>query len=336
MHIAFFNCFPWEEEKLTATLGGGNTLTFYHHPLDAAHIPDQTDFEMISVFVDSTVNAEVLQHFPNLKHIATRSTGFDHIDIEGSKAKGISISSVPSYGENTVAEHAFGLLLAISKRIYDGFEQVRMHGNFNPSALEGFDLMGKTIGVIGTGRIGRHVINIAKGFGMTVIAYDPFPKPELAAELGFTYRDTLDALLAESDVVTIHVPYTKDTHHLINAENIGKMKPTAVLLNTSRGAIVDTMALVGALQEKKLAGAGLDVLEEEGAIKDELDLLAKGEMDAHDLKTVIANHALIDFPNVVITPHSAFNTREAKERILNTTLTNIQAFLQGKAENLVA
>lgn len=335
MNIAFFGSTPSEKEKLQTTFKDVS-VTFFDTVLDAAHIPEKTDFDVISIFVDSKITAEVLAHFTNLKLIATRSTGFDHIDTATCKEREIVVATVPSYGENTVAEHAFGLLLAISKRIYDGFEQIKMHGDFNPNNLEGFDLKGKTMGVLGTGRIGRHAIQIANGFGMNVIAYDPFPNKDLCAECHFEYRDTVDAVLAESDVVTIHVPYMKETHHLINAGNIGKMKKTAVLINTSRGAVVDTMALVTALKEGNLGGAGLDVLEEEGGIKDEIDLLAKGDMDGHDLKTVIANHALIELPNVVITPHSAFNTKEALARILNTTIENIQAFAGGKAQNVVS
>lgn len=335
MNIAFFKCLPWEREKLEATLGDGNTLTFFDSVLTAATVPPETGFDAISVFVDSAVTKDVLAKFPNLKLIATRSTGFDHIDTAYCKEKGIAVSTVPSYGENTVAEHAFGLLLALSKRIYDGFEQVRMHGDFNPNTLEGFDLLGKTIGVLGTGRIGRHTIQIANGFGMKVIAYDPYPNQELPAKLNFEYRGSVDEILAESNVVTIHVPYTKETHHLINRNNIMKMKQGAVLINTSRGAIVETLALVECLKSKHLGGAGLDVLEEESMIKDELDFLAEANMDGHDLKTVLANHVLIDLPNVVITPHSAFNTKEALGRILQTTLENIQAFAGGKPANLV-
>ncbi len=335
MNIAFFGSSTSEKELLQAKLSA-HSLTFIDAVLDSANIPEKTDFEVLSIFVDSKVTADVLSHFPNVKLIATRSTGFDHIDTNYTKKKGITVSTVPSYGENTVAEHAFGLLLAISKRIYDGFEQIKMHGDFNPNNLEGFDLKGKVLGVLGTGRIGRHAIQIGNGFGMKVIAYDPFPNKDLCTQCNFEYRDTVDEVLAESDVVTIHVPYMKETHHLISAGNIGKMKKSAVLINTSRGAVVDTMALLSALKSGTLRGAGLDVLEEEGAIKDEIDLTAKGLMPEGSMQTVIANHALIELPNVIITPHSAFNTKEALERILNTTIENIQAFTGGKAQNVVS
>jgi D-lactate dehydrogenase len=335
MKIAFFKCVAADQENIKTALSD-HTIVFYPDILDASHLPEETDFDAISIFVDSTLSKDVLAHFPNLKFIATRSTGFDHIDAAEAKERGIVISTVPSYGENTVAEHAFGLLLAISKRIYDGFEQVKMHGDFHPENLEGFDLKGKTLGVLGTGRIGRHSIQIGNGFGMKVIAYDAFPNKDLEKECNFEYRATLEDVLKESDVVTIHVPYMKETHHLLNEQSIRTMKKGAVLINTSRGAVVDTMALVKALEEKRLGGAGLDVLEEEGAIKDEIDLLAEGAMEGHDLKTVIANHALIDFPNVIITPHSAFNTKEAIERILLTTIENIQAYASGKPANIVS
>ena len=175
---------------------------------------------------------------------------------------------------------------------------------------------------------------MAKGFGMNVIAFDAFPNPALAVELGFEYRP-LNDVLAESDIVTVHVPYLSSTHHLINAENIGLMKEGAYLINTARGAVVDTDALTAALKSGKLGGAGLDVLEEEGMIKDELNCLVGDQMQGHDLKVVLEDHALIDMPNVIITPHNAFNTKEAFTRILNTTIGNVVGFAKGVPVNLV-
>jgi D-lactate dehydrogenase len=331
--VAVFGGKKWEQEYLKSKLSS-NTLTFFDHILDAEHIPDQVDFEVLSVFVDSSVDGAVLEKFPNVKMIAARSTGYDHIDLEECKKRGIVVSNIPSYGENTVAEHAFALLLSLSKRIYDGYSQVREEGNFDPSDLMGFDLKDKILGVIGTGRIGRYAIRIGQGFSMKVIAYDAFPNEEVAKELGFEYRKTVDALLGESDVVSLHVPYMKETHHLINRENIWKMKEGSVLVNTSRGPVVDTEALVEALAKKHLYGACLDVVEEEGAVKDEMNYLVKGKMDEEDMRIMLSNHVLIDMPNVIMTPHSAFNTKEALVRILDTTVSNIDGFLSGKPENV--
>jgi D-lactate dehydrogenase len=287
------------------------------------------DAEVISVFVASQVTRQMLEKMPRLKLIATRSTGFDHIDMQAATAKGIIVTNVPTYGENTVAEFTFALILALSRKIYPAIKRVHEQGLFSYEGLRGFDLKGKIIGVIGTGKIGARVIKIAQGFEMEVLAYDPHPREDL----GIKYA-TLEDLLKKSDIISIHVPYMPATHHLINEENLKLVKPTAILINTSRGGLVDTMALLTSLKQKQLAGAGLDVLEEEGYIIDELNLL-KGHPNEEQLKTILADHELMQMDNVVVTPHNAFNTQEAMNRILDTTVLNIQAFLRGQPINLV-
>ncbi|HEX9609005.1 MAG TPA: NAD(P)-dependent oxidoreductase [Candidatus Paceibacterota bacterium] len=336
LKLSFFAGEEWEKAyvgKHKELSGADVEVTFFDHILDAAHIPEDTSADAISVFVDSKIDSAVIEKFPNLKLIATRSTGFDHIDLASAKARNIVVSTVPGYGANTVAEHAFGLLLALSKRIYDGYEQVRETGSFDPHALRGFDLLGKTLGVIGTGRIGRHSVQIGKGFGMKVIASDAFPDQAYAKEVGIEYK-SLPEVLSESDIITIHVPYMKETHHLINRETLSHAKAGMILINTSRGAVVETAALLEALKSGQVAGAGLDVLEEEGAIKDELNFLISGDPQCENLKTVLSNHVLIDLPNVIVTPHSAFNTKEALERIMDTTIGNIVGFASGEPKNL--
>ena len=190
------------------------------------------------------------------------------------------------------------------------------------------------MGVVGSGHIGIYAIKIAKGFGMKVLAYDPFPRKELAEQYGFEYAD-LDTLLQNSDVVTLHVPYMPATHHLINEQRLEKIKKGAMLINTARGGLVDTEALVKALRSGQLGSAGLDVLEEEGFIKDERDLLYSGHPNESLLKTVLADHELMQMENVIITPHNAFNTKEAELRIIDTTIANIEAFVKGQPINLV-
>lgn len=336
MKIVFFGTKLWEEEYLRKKFQEQNIALdaiFEKSILSKEHIPSDVNFEIACVFVDSSVSRDVITALPNLKFIPTRSTGYDHIDLAAASERSIVVSTVPSYGENTVAEQAFGLLLSISRKIYQGYDQIRETGSFSFEALQGFDLKGKTIGVIGTGRIGWHSIKIAKGFDMNVIAYDPHPNEKLATDLGFVYK-SLEDVLRESDVVTLHVPYMKETHHLINTQTLGLMKKSAVIINTSRGPVIDTEALVLALKAGQLGGAGLDVLEEEGVIKDELDFIAHGHPEEHNLKTILANHILFDMPNVIITPHNAFNTREALERILDTTVENIKAYLVGAPINL--
>lgn len=345
MKILFAQIEKWEAEyirsKVESEKGKEVELVFSEEKLDKDNLSAGKDAEIISVFVGSKVDKEVIDAFPNLKLITTRSTGFDHIDSKYAAGKGIKTAYVPGYGDNTVAEYAFGLILTLSRKIYEAYDRIRETGSFSLDGLRGFDLKGKTIGIVGTGRIGQHMIKMAKGFDMNVIAFDAFPKKELEEQLGFKYV-SFDDLLGQADIISLHVPYIKSngesgkekggqiipTHHLINLQNINKIKKGAILINTARGPIVETEALVKALNEGILGGAGLDVLEEEGAIQDEKTLLLHGHPEEHNLKTVLENHVLIDMPNVIITPHNAFNTKEALQRILDTDIKNIQSFIE--------
>lgn len=326
MKIGFFEIEDQEIDYLKNQLTSAE-LFFTKEKLNKDNLPQERNFDIISVFVGSNIDKEVINVFPNLKLIATRSTGFDHIDLKAAKEKNIPIAYVPGYGDNTVAEFAFGLILNLSRKIYTGFDQIRETGSFSLEGLRGFDLNNKTIGIIGTGRIGRYMVKIAKGFGMKVIAFDVKPDENFAKEMSFQYL-SLDDVLVQSDIISLHVPYMKETHHLINSQNISKIKKGALLINTSRGAVVETESLIRGLNEKILGGVGLDVLEEEGAIQDEKTLILYGRPEEHDLKTLIQNHVLIDMPNVIITPHNAFNTQEALQRILDTDLENIKSFIE--------
>jgi D-lactate dehydrogenase len=279
------------------------------------------------------VTREVLDALPELKFIATRSTGFDHIDLEACRSRGIAVSNVPSYGENTVAEHSIALLLMLSRKVHQSVLQMRS-GRVDLAELTGFDLQDKTIGVIGAGHIGLHVIRIARGFGMRVLAFDVRRNPFLADLLGFEYA-TMDRLLAESDIVTLHSPLTEKTHHLLGREQFARMKPGAMIVNTARGGLIDTDALVEALESGKLGGAGLDVLEGEELIKEEKQLLQQ-PLDVERLRMAVRNRVLLARDNVVFTPHNAFNSREALVRILEVTLANLEAFRAGQPANRVA
>jgi D-lactate dehydrogenase len=239
---------------------------------------------------------------------------------------------VPFYGENTVAEHTFALILALSRKVHEAFVRVRQ-GNFSLDGLRGFDLKDKTIGVVGAGHIGLHVIRIARGFGMKVLAFDVQRNNFLAEVLGFAYAD-LETLLGQSDIITLHAPYNARTHHLINGDNISRIKSGAVLINTSRGGLVDTEALLKALDDGILAGAGLDVLEGEEAVLEESALLGDSA-NPELLRRAIQNHLILKKPNVVFTPHNAFNSQEALERILDTTAENITCFAAGTPKNVV-
>lgn len=329
MPIAFFEIEQWEIPYVTDNLRltTNDSVKFFKHKLDKDNLPEQKDFEIISVFVGSKIDKEVIKNFPNLKLITTRSTGFDHIDLKAVKEKNIKTAYVPGYGDNTVAEFAFALILSLSRKTFDAYDRIKEKGLFNFDGLRGFDLKGKTIGIVGTGRIGKYMVKIAKGFGMKVIASDVHPDEKLAQEMNFKYV-SLNELLMMSDVVSLHAPYLPSTHHLINAGNISQIKKGALLINTARGPLVETEAIVKALNDGILGGYGADVLEEEGVISDERAFLLYGRPKEHDLMAILANHVLIDMPNVIITPHTAFNTKEALQRILDTDIENIKSFLE--------
>lgn len=332
MKIAIFELHEWEEKYLRDRVDGAHEVTVFREVLGDKHLSQIADAEVVSPFIYSKLDAKRLAKLPQLKLIATRSTGFDHIDMAECKQRGITVCNVPSYGENTVAEHTFALILALSRKVHEAFVRVRA-GNFSLDGLRGFDLKDKTIGVVGAGHIGLHVIRIARGFGMNVVAFDVRRDNFLAEVLGFEYAD-IDDLLGRSDIITLHAPYNKYTHHLINRDNVGKIKRGAILINTARGALVDTDALLAALEKGILSGAGLDVLEGEESVYEESALLGDA-VNPEKLRTAIQNHVILKHPNVVFTPHNAFNSQEALERILETTAANITAFCAGAPKNVV-
>lgn len=334
MRIIYFYNEEWEKGFITKKVPE-HQFVFYAAPVEAHPDLRDDDAEVLSVFVKTRVDAAVMDRFPRLKLIATRSTGFDHIDLKETKRRGITVVSVPAYGENTVAEFAFALMISLAREIPDASHRMYDEHLFSQEGLRGFDLKGKTLGVIGTGHIGQSMIKMARGFDMNVIAYDPFPKEGITEHLGFRYL-AFDELLAQSDIITLHAPYNTHTHHLINSENIGKVKHGALLINTARGALVDTIVLVRALEEGIIAAAGLDVFElEEYMGLREGRLLASGKVTDEEIKILLANNYLINHPNVIVTPHNAFNTTEAVERILTTTGENIRTFAQGTPQNVV-
>ena len=239
MKIVIFETEPREAPAFDS-LKPGRMLELTAQPLRADNAHEYADAEIVSTFIYSALGRDVLAKLPQLKLVATRSTGYDHIDTRYCAEHGVTVCNVPTYGENTVAEHVFALLLAISHRLREAMERARS-GRFTPDGLEGFDLQGKTLGVVGTGNIGRHVIRIARGFAMTVLAFDVKPQPALARDLGFTYAG-MDDLLARSDIVTLHVPALPQTRHLIDAAAVARMKPGAILINTARGSVVELAA----------------------------------------------------------------------------------------------
>ncbi len=328
LKIAFFGVKSWEREAIEREIINLDTTgvgIFEEEVQDKLEIAAQ--YEALSVFIYSKLTKEVLDKLPNLKMVAARSTGIDHIDIEQCKKRGIKVANVPEYGSNTVAEYTVALMLAIAKKIVPAHQSVE-NGEFSPEGLTGVDLEGKTLGVVGVGKIGGNVVRLGRALGMRVIAVERNRDEKLAKWLRFKYVD-LETLLRESDFVTLHVPYLPATHHLINSENIKLMKRGSYLINTSRGPIVKAEAIVWALNHGILAGAGLDVTEEEDKVEN-ISMVTSKRPTKDDLQEVLSFHLLRDRDDVVFTPHNAFNTREAIERIIKTTIGNISSFVGGE------
>lgn len=328
--MAFYEVEPWQEEYLQKQLEG-HELYFFEYCLSS---PDVIADEVRDVDILSTMgrghhpNKPALDRFQELKFIALRCTGFDHVDLEECKRRNITVSNVPAYGDNTVAEQGFCLLLALMRR-FPQYNSMVAAEDFSVGPI-GFDLKGKTLGVVGAGRIGLYAIKIGRGFGMDVIAYDIIFNDFARETLGYEYV-SLEELLKNSDVISLHAPYNKYTHHMINKDNIKLIKPGAVLVNTARGAIVELGALKQALEEGILSGAALDVIEgEELLLKDRDQLTPEERMIVEQILAIIKRD------NVVFTPHIAYYTREAAERILDTSIANIKAFLEGHPQNIVS
>lgn len=342
MNIVFYEATPGEQQtiaELFKSLLPDAKLSFSQDKLGSENLGLARDADVISVFINSQVGKELIDQIPNLKLITTRSTGFDHIDVASAAARNVQVANVPSYGSRTVAEFTFALILGLSRKTMPAYQHVKERHDFDYSSFRGFDLNGKTLGVVGTGKIGTNVIQIAtKGFNMKVVAFDAYPNQEKAAELGFAYTD-LNSLLAQSDIVTIHTPYNQTTHHLINKTNIVNLKKGAMLINTARGEIIETEAILDAIKNNTLAAAGLDVLEGEREMKDEFAHITSStesaKMHEEQFKILLEDHMLIDLPQVAITPHMAFFTDEAKQEILQTTVGTIIAFSKNNPINLV-
>ncbi len=332
MKIVFYEAREDEVKYFSERLKGFE-LYFFSEKISENNL---IDAEIISIFIDSRINKEILDKLKSLKFICTRSTGYDHIDLEECKKRGILVSNVPSYGIETVAEHTIALILAVSRRILESFERTRK-GIFNNIGLTGFELKGKTLGIIGAGKIGRRVAELAKAFGMRVIAYDIYKNLEEARRIGYEYVD-FETLLKESDIISLHANLTKENYHLINESSLEKMKNGVIIINTARGALIDTKALLKYLNSGKVGAVALDVLENEPEVKEEIQILNR-ELKEEELKNLLSNYLLFEaedrLDRVIITPHNAFNSSEALEEIKRTTLENILSFVKGKPINTV-
>lgn len=331
MKTAFFDLEPWEINYFQKYFK--KDTDFGTQQLTKSNAKNFKEIEIISIFVKSKITKEILNQLPNLKFIATMSTGFDHINLQECKKRNIKVSNVPQYGQNTIAEYTFSLLLALNRNLLEASRQTRK-GNFNYEGLMGTDLKNKTIGIIGTGNIGQHVIKYAKAFEMNVIAYDLYPNKTLENKLNFKYT-TLNNLYKTSDFISLHLPYTKSSYHLLSKSAFNQMKTGVKIINTSRGEIIDAKALVDALDKKQISGCALDVLELEKDMQKEVRNSGLKHLTKKEAKILIQNHKLLGRENVILTPHLAFYTKEALERILQTTKDNIEAFQKNKLQNII-
>jgi D-lactate dehydrogenase len=322
--IAFFGVKSWEREEIEREI---IRLDSFGIGIFEAEVGEALEmaakYEIISPFIYSKMDKAVLDKLPQLKMIATRSTGMDHIDVDECQKRKIEVKNVPEYGSKTVAEFSFALLLAVAKKIVVAHQSVE-EGDFNPEGLTGVDLEGKTLGVVGVGRIGANMVKYGRAFGMKVLGVEKNHDEVLAKKLGFKNVD-LETCLRESDFVSLHVPSIPETFHLLNKENIKLMKPGSFLINTCRGPVVEVEALVWALNKGILAGAGLDVTEEEDKVEN-ISSVMTDKTTKDDLKEILSYHMLRDRDDVVFTPHNAFNTKEAIGRIVKTTIENIINF----------
>lgn len=317
MKLAFFDTKPYDIPGFDRYgIPAGVEIKYFEPNLNRDTVTLAAGFDAVCVFVNDTVDAVVVDklHQLGVKAIVLRCAGFNNVDIKACEGK-LRVFRVPAYSPHAVAEHAMALLLTINRRTHKAYIRTRDF-NFSLQGLAGFDLYGKTVGIVGTGKIGRVFADICKGFGMKILAYDKFPNPDA----GLDYVD-LPELFAQADIISLHCPLTEETHHLINADTIAMMKKGVTIINTSRGALVDTEALINGIKEKKVGAACLDVYEEEGDFFYE-------DFSGHivrDDKLV----RLIAMPNVIVTSHQAFLTSEALDNIAATTINNLTRFFSG-------
>lgn len=327
MKVAFYDAKPYDQEFfLKAAESNAIDIEFHSFRLSRSTAPTATGCTVVCVFVNDQVDRPCLEALARegIQLIALRCAGFNQVDLKAAAALGIRIVRVPAYSPHAVAEHAIALLLTLNRKIHRAYNRVREH-NFSLNGLVGFDLHGRTAGIIGTGKIGRITAEILRGFGMEVLAYDLFPDRAWAKANRVEYT-TKEDLLSRSDVVSLHTPLTPETHYLINREAIATMKTGAYLVNTSRGKLIETTALIEALKQKKLGGVALDVYEiEEGVFFEDL---------SHDVLQDDDLARLVSFPNVLVTSHQGFLTSEALTEIARVTTENIARF--GRGAELIA
>jgi len=317
VNTAIFSAKKYDREFLNAANGARHELRFFEPHLNEETVSLAAGFEAVCVFVNDQMNAAVIATLESLgvRLIALRCAGYNNVDLSAAKKHGITVVRVPAYSPYAVAEHTIALMLALNRKLHRAYNRVR-EGNFALDGLVGFDMHGKIVGVIGTGQIGTVVAQILTGFGCPILAFDPFPNATCRS-LGVRYVE-LNQLFAESDIITVHCPLTPENKHLINGQALEKMKNGVMLINTSRGALLDTIVITEGLKSGRIGYLGLDVYEEEEDIffEDRSGLILSDDVFAR----------LLTFPNVIITGHQAFFTREALLNIAATTIDNITKF----------
>jgi len=335
MKIVYFDVENYEENYLRENNEGKYNYFLEPNPLNAlAPLKEEyADADIISLFTTSRVDRKVLEQFKNLKLIALRSVGFNHIDIEYCKEHNIAVENSPGYGNITVAEFALALLLDVCRRVTLSYNEYK-EGKVIPENLIGTELCGKTIGIVGLGAIGSAFAKISHGLSLNILGYDKVEREELKQTYNVKYVD-FDTLLKESDFISIHAPLTNENYHMFDKDSFEKMKPSAIIVNTGRGELIDSQALYEALITKQIAGAGLDVLEKEETISDLDYIIGINRLDKLTLEQTIINSQLFKLPNVIVTPHTAYNSIEAINRILKTTMSNIDEFVKGNSKNSV-
>lgn len=322
MKVALFSAKPYDEKFFNLyNEPFGHEINYFESHLHE-HTTNLADgYNAVCIFVNDDLNETAIRKLANkgIKVLALRSAGFNHVDLHAAAKYDLKVVRVPAYSPHAVAEHAVAIILTLNRKTHKAYNRVR-ESNFSLDRLVGFDLHGKTVGVIGTGKIGRVFCDIMQGFGCQVIAYDPYPNEELAKK-GVAYTSVED-LLAKSDIISLHCPLTKETQHIINPKTLAIMKPSAMLINTSRGGLVDTKATISALRSLKLGYLGIDVYEQEENLFFE-DLSGSILQDEQITQ-------LMTFPNVLITAHQSFFTNEAMEQIAKVTLQNLSDFEEGR------
>lgn len=333
MKITIFEHEPWMEEYIRKSLLE-HEVFFCPDPLTHENAEQFQQCDAVSVFVYSKVNEDVIDKLPHLKIISARSTGFDHINREYATSKNIIVTNVPRYGGITVAEHTWALILNLSHKISESNKRTE-EGDFSVKGLRGVDLYGKTLGLIGLGEIGKNVALMSWGFNMKLRIFSRTHDEQFIEKFeNAVYVDNVEDIFTHSDVISFHLPLTKDTHHLLNSENYHLLKRGCMVINTARGGVVETKALVKALQEKIVRGVGLDVMESEAITKDQLLINPDQLPNEHELSEVFLNHMLRDMDDVVITPHNAFNSDESIKRLVDGDIQNLRHFFNGDIDAL--